>query len=323
MRDYNNGYTKFQKEFVTYAAINFGFSYGNANFAAVLPVEVYNEFNNRLTDLIKEYTDDASDLRMKSKEHLIVNLLIENAKGLRSFVNSDQILKGSSNSRKGELLINDKKVYYDIAYYNSETSEADFNATFPKYISRSGKAYRRLTDYDQGDVGYQQLGTSDDFGYDVFEQASEYRINDAFDPHIFTINNLSNKDNSISSPLDLSKFIESGETIKVLSKFDRSRQFPRYVKVTEMLKKRGDFIEYKVEEVENVSQPYNHSDIDSDTDVYQIHIKDESIIMVVKDGFVHTATGSFQRYEGKKLGFIKMVIKSKRGLITLLEKDCS
>jgi hypothetical protein len=324
-----DAYTDFQKEFVTYAALRFGFNFATSNFAAVLPIDLYADFSKQLDAEIKNFAGKDSTLRDMARDHLKLNLMIENVKGVRSFVQSESKAIKYGNTNKSMAIVTmegkDTPVYSDLSYpneYKDKDSDTGFEEEFPYYIVRSETLYRRISESSDKLVNYQALGKTDDYGYDAFDSDTDYSMADRFDPRILTLTVASTNTNQVSSIRDLSKELENGTIIRIVSKFDRSRQFPVTVRLVEEESKDGDFFNYTITPVENI--PLTQiSHLKQESDYFQIKDSNGTHYLEVVGDVIRTASTQLKRFEGKKINDMRNYLDLNKGSIELLEKDCS
>src|SRR5690606_19690200 len=76
-----NQYSEFQRDYVTFAALNFGFRFGVSNYSQVLPTEIYKEFDDNFQLVLNDFVKSES-MRNNLLEHFIISLVSSNAHAL-------------------------------------------------------------------------------------------------------------------------------------------------------------------------------------------------------------------------------------------------
>ena len=172
-------HTDFQKEFLTYAILNYGLKFGNTNYSTMLPVSLYREFFQKYENRMVHYLKPENRAKLDNlKDDFEIQLALNFADRVdfNQDVAEDNIFKGD-----GVIQARAGTVYYDKAYYKPS------QGILPKVIKEAGAIYMRVTEPDEDVGAYQYVGRQRQSSYytpaeGLFarEQTVKYRIDERF-----------------------------------------------------------------------------------------------------------------------------------------------
>jgi hypothetical protein len=233
--------TPLMQEFLIYAALNYGMNYSTSNYGYVLPNDMIKDFTDGFTSQIDLLMNEPT-VRDNLKQHFELNVLINQAKNINSFVNTSRLdiepLKSGEkvkiDGREFELRNGKfRNQYYDLAYPKPSDASLITAANFPPYIVSDIKKgrkviytiYRRLNSLDTfGPILYQKIGKYSSGIYDVVDPDLMYSMDHYFNPTELYLYVKDVDAETIQSVQDLSPFIERGEVINLVNKEDISRK---------------------------------------------------------------------------------------------------
>lgn len=264
------GYTKFQEDFVTYAALNYGFNYAVSNYAGVLPAKVFLPLDKQFQAVLKRFKSD-SKYRDAIRYHMKYELLRENADKITTYINKNKYgitleegeeavrqeitIKGKTvkvSDRAGSVTIDGKKIYYDRAYTNPvKADERTFDdaTKFPNFITggslENPYVLRRISNTLNDKVYYQRLGP----GTGTYEKMSQEFMDlrnkeNLYDPSFATFHVKDHNSHILYTSRNLSAFVESKEPVRLVNVEDKSWSQVRFVTLKEQsADKRGYIVE--------------------------------------------------------------------------------
>jgi len=238
----NGVFTKLQYDFVKYAVLNQGLSFGASNFSLILPDKIYEplmeEFNKSLTELTAN-----SDSFEKKLSQVLSNFTVQ------------------------YLLNNGDRILTKVKFKET-TPGVNGNIFVPKdslkepvlYLKVGSKMYYNVgeeaTNWKYAEIGYFSRYTQYQFKDKLFNE--NYSLNKAFDSSIITLKVKNNKpkNNIFENP---NQFVK-GQKIRLVNYSDISRL--NMIEYTiEEVTKRGDKYSYKLSDSQEVSTILTDSEI--------------------------------------------------------------
>lgn len=130
------GISNFQKMFVDYAAINFGFGFSSANYGFALPSEMFVGLSTQFDQLLKKFSTSL-DYRNLILEHVKINLVVQNSEYLPDYIKYkkqkiEPEYAGSENTPAVSAIIDaddngegGREIFFDVAYANPYYKKSD------------------------------------------------------------------------------------------------------------------------------------------------------------------------------------------------------
>lgn len=143
-----SGTTNLQEMFVDYAAMNFGFSYATSNYGFALPAYMHVNLSSEFDTLLEKFVSDAN-YRDSIKDHIAINIIIQNSESLDSYVKFRQAdilpkYAGSEdNPQISEELEDGTIIYFDVAYPNPYASDYNTRKEQIEHIEKTGSISKK------------------------------------------------------------------------------------------------------------------------------------------------------------------------------------
>lgn len=207
------GYTDFQKMFLYYSVLEYGFDFSPANFSYVLPPSLYSDFTDNLNEAFNTIKKNPRFFA-SALEKIKVQLLQENASKLSARVrvgdeitlyNQEELSEEDNLTKykhaRGMLEKDGVEIYFDRGYVVDDSkTEKELDELFPEYISvgedTSARVFRKIISIPHPSleskliVMYQDMGYSEGsytISHDFFTSRKPYNINENFNYGIKTL----------------------------------------------------------------------------------------------------------------------------------------
>jgi hypothetical protein len=247
-------YTEFQKDFLKYAVVNYGMTFGVTNYSLVLPVNLLKEADTQIKevfDKVKE-TPEGKDLNTleKLRDSFRLQLAANHPKELPyvkvrkdsngDTLDSDKAIAREINGRKTYSGFDPKIGYYDLTYKQTfsinDKGERKADREFPSLIHFGGnwpQAFVRINDAQSETVYYAKVGRSFTSHYDLSKNTLNfgYDMVEHFRPDIRHVNVSNNKASVHDQPI-IDK-VGVGQIVAIYNNSDFTRAGRRFVEVVE------------------------------------------------------------------------------------------
>lgn len=243
-----NKYSALQRDFVKYAALNFGLSFGSSNYSLLLPPDIYAGLSQELDKKFKKLLE-GNEEEVKAKldnvhNHFTMQMAINNVDKVG--FNSSNV-KSSNNKDYGVDEVGSTKVMYGLRY----ASEIDGKEVDLPFIVKSFKKVfvklPKILEGKQEYVYYQEIGKQPsnthyqldnrviNFGYDYTK---------AFRPDVIVRTLDNNKVEEYISHSDLGLGV--GDTLALRNYSDITRMDMIDYKIAEIINNEDETITYKL-----------------------------------------------------------------------------
>jgi hypothetical protein len=232
-----DGYSQFQKMFVTYAMLNYGMNFGLRNYSIILPGDIYKEESDKLVALMADINN------LKTNEiNNVVNVF--EAQLISNFPESAQSERITIKPHAKTIVDPKTKKWMDIKYgknpdgiYYDRWFESEIVRTWPKYhvesFGKKFKIFKRTSPEEGLAVYYTRIGTKNRipiYSIHSLQDMKEYDEDEAFNQKILHVKGRVTKSGLFESKAyDLTM----GDKISITDYSDAAKIYPVTYEVIE------------------------------------------------------------------------------------------